>query len=189
MSGPFRLAHPGDSVNESGFPAAAAGGCLQAAPVPVVERAGLPGRAVIAAVYAGMVDAFGGVDAVAALMVARCGASSKGTISRMCSGDAGVTVEAMAVLEGALGRYPLSGLIAGRAVAAPARIAESVHVLAAGVSVQAGGAVGAVVRALSDGSDGGAEMTPRERAQAVAEVMAAKAALDALLGALQEGRT
>lgn len=71
----------------------------------------------VRALYGQLVRDFGGVEAAAALL--DC---SKGTISREVSGNGGmgVSVAHFCALEDALGRYPITSMLAGRSDAARA---------------------------------------------------------------------
>lgn len=138
----------------------------------------------IRAIFAGMVQRLGGVDAAAAVLEARYGTGCKGTISRMCAGHAGVTVEAAVAIEDALGSYPLTRRLAermGGTLPAPA----SLQVLAAQSAVESGAAQAALITALSPDSPGGADLTPAERAAALAKAVTARDAQQAIIDQIE----
>lgn len=130
---------------------------------------------VIRALFAALVERAGGVDVVALLMEARWGTGHKGTVSKMCAGHIGVTVDAVIVVEDALQVTTITDRMAARrggATEGPVfRHAAGMGDLAAD-SAEAAGALQAVLtRALDARSPGGAALTPDERA-----AIAAKAA-------------
>lgn len=65
--------------------------------------------AAIRSLYRQLIEDFGGFDAAAAFL-----GCSKGTISKQCSGDAAIGCESYGPLEDALGRAPITRLMAGR---------------------------------------------------------------------------
>ena len=113
--------------------------------------------------YAALVTRYGGCDAVAALHEARFGKGSKGTISKMCSGDLNVTVSAAMVLEDALRSYPITGRLASRCDK-PMPTNGDICDLTARASTNAAAIVAAVMQARSPASDGGIDITPAEKA-------------------------
>ena len=65
--------------------------------------------AAIRSLYRQLVDDFGGFDAAAAFL-----GHSKGTISKQCAGDAAIGCDSYGPLEDAVGRKPITTLMAGR---------------------------------------------------------------------------
>lgn len=65
--------------------------------------------AAIRSLYRQLVEDFGGFDAAAAFL-----GHSKGTISKQCSGDAAIGCDSYGPLEDAVGRWPITLLMAGR---------------------------------------------------------------------------
>ncbi|MEM5542915.1 hypothetical protein WNY61_09195 [Sulfitobacter sp. AS92] len=65
--------------------------------------------AAIRSLYRQLVEDFGGFDAAAAFL-----GCSKGTISKQCSGDAAIGCDSYGPLEDAVGRSPITQLMAGR---------------------------------------------------------------------------
>lgn len=127
----------------------------------------------LSALLRGLVARLGGVEASAAVMRQRHGAFSKGTISKMMSGQAAVTVAAVVALEDAAGDWPVTGLMFGRIVTR-AQAPECIRLLAADMSVEAGEAVASIVRAFSFASEDSTRMTEVERAAALAECAQAR---------------
>ena len=133
---------------------------------------------VIRAMFASLVADVGGVDAVAALLAARggVGAGCKGTVSKMISGQLGVSIEAVLAVEDCLGRYPISTWLASR-IGGPGGGVAAIAELAAQVAGATGAAQALLMRALADNSDGGAILTGAEAAPVVAEFQAAQDAI------------
>ncbi len=140
---------------------------------------------VFAHLFDGLVRRFGGVEAAAALLEARLGAGSKGTVSKMCTGQAAVTLPAVLALEDALGSFPITGLLAER-IGARARLSDdTVQAALARSTVESAEAHSAVIRAFRL-LDRGPDLTADERAAAIAETVEAVEALEVLLRALRE---
>ncbi len=127
--------------------------------------------AALRGIFQGLVARIGGVDAAAAVIEAHSGCGHKGTVSKMCAGQLGVTISAMMALEGALGEYPMSEFLAhvrAQGVAVPAPLSS----IAAQSAVLAGQMQSALLLALSDDGDGGVRITPDEAAQVRASAAA-----------------
>lgn len=123
--------------------------------------------------FAALVARAGGPDVVAALLAARFGVGTKGTVSRMCSGQIGVTVDAMAAVEDDLCAYPITEALADRrAAAVPRKGAPCIRDMAAKSVLAAGEAHAALIRAFAEAGDGGETITAPEAA-AIVEQMGA----------------
>jgi hypothetical protein len=119
----------------------------------------------------GMFDALvrraGGVDAVASVLEARWGQGSKGTVSKMCHGSIGVTVEAAIAVEDFVGAWPITGRMFERTVAEMGR-QGNIRDLAAQSAVAAGAAHAILIRAFGPKSEGGDALSRAEAADVVA---------------------
>ena len=129
---------------------------------------------VIRGLFRALVARVGGMDAAAAVLAARYGAASKGSVSKMCAGSLGVTIEAVLALEDAIGEAPVTHYLSDRlgSGALPLSVA-SITQMTVHAALAAAGAQMALARALDEAGDGGIEVTPRE----VAEIGAAMAQL------------
>ena len=68
---------------------------------------------VIRGIFDALVKRAGGVEVVAALLEARYGVGWKGTVSKMCSGKAGINIDAIIAVEDFVGDFPLTGVDSG----------------------------------------------------------------------------
>jgi hypothetical protein len=112
----------------------------------------------------------GGVEAVAAVLEARWGVGSKGTVSKMCSGHAGVTYEAIVAVEDFVGARPITSRMIERQAegrSSPACLRE----LAAQSAMLTGVAHASLIMAFSDHGDGGAALTRGEAAEIKAKML------------------
>lgn len=121
------------------------------------------------AMFDGLVRRAGGVDAVAAVMEARFGTGHKGTVSKMCAGQIGVTVAAVEAVEDFVGAYPITQRLFRR-LASERQARGCLRELAAESAMAAGVAHAALIRAVSEAGEGGPEVTPAEAA-AIAATM------------------
>lgn len=126
-------------------------------------------------VIRGMFDALvrraGGVDVVAAVLEARWGHGAKGTVSKMCHGSIGVTVEAAMAVEDFVGAWPITGRLHERRLAEMGR-RGNIRDLAAQSSAAAGAAHAVLIRALGPASDGGDAISAAEAAAIAAQMRA-----------------
>ncbi len=113
----------------------------------------------------------GGVDAAAAVLEARLGCGHKGTVSKMCRGIIGVTVDAAMAIEDFVGAYPITGRMFARQ-SAEAVSGGSICDLTAQSAIAAGAAHAVLIRALSDASAGGSDVTAAEAAVIIREASA-----------------
>jgi hypothetical protein len=127
-------------------------------------------KLIVRGMFQGLVDRAGGVDAAAAVIAAKVGCGHKGTVSKMCSGDLAVSIEAAAALEEVIGAYPITEYLAARR-GGGAVAGGSIADLAGQSMVSAGAAHSALMRALGDGSAGGSAITKAEAAEIVARGM------------------
>jgi len=121
---------------------------------------------VTCAMFDGLVRRIGGVDAAAAVLEARFGVCSKGTVSKMCSGQMAVTLDAATALEDALGVFPITRRLWDR-MAGELRRGDLRDLGAQ--SIQASGAAhSALMAAFSAGSLDPDNLTPDERVNVLA---------------------
>ena len=109
----------------------------------------------------------GGTDAFAAVLEARYGVGHKGTVSKMCSGQIGVTVDALVAVEDAVGAYPITTLMFAR-LSDPAAPRADLRDLAAQSAIAVGAAHAVLMVAHTDGSDGGSSVTAAEARSIIA---------------------
>lgn len=129
-------------------------------------------------IFDGLVRRAGGVDAVAAVLGARYGVGYKGTVSKMCSGQIGVTIDAAIAVEDFVGARPLSNRMYERDhVGRSGGVEQCLRALAAQSAMASGQAHAAVFRAFSHQSDDPDQLTPQERAEVIAEMRTARQVL------------
>jgi hypothetical protein len=116
-------------------------------------------------IFDGLVRRAGGVEAVAAVLEARYGVGCKGTVSKMCSGQLGVTVDAAIAVEDFVGAFPLSNRMFERTAS--------------------GQAHSTLIRAFSHLSPGGENLTVEERAEVIAHMRAARQVLTDIIEAAE----
>lgn len=121
--------------------------------------------------FDGLVRRAGGVDAVAAILEARHGCGHKGTVSKMCAGQIGLTLAAVVAVEDALGAFPITERLHAR-VADEGAAQGNLPELAARISSSGGDAVAVLLRALGSAGDGGCRVTRAEAADIVAQLRA-----------------
>ena len=63
---------------------------------------------VIRGIFDALVRRAGGVEVVASVLEARYGVGWKGTVSKMCSGKAGINIDAVIAVEDFVGDFPLT---------------------------------------------------------------------------------
>lgn len=128
---------------------------------------------IMIASFRGLVSQLGGVEAAAAVLEQAYGAASKGTVSKMCSGQAEITVAAMRALEDALGTYPMTLRLFER-IGAECGSGDDLRAMAARIAQDSGSAVSELILGFSAASPDPARLTEEERARVnVAAVIAA----------------
>ncbi|MBC7154578.1 MAG: hypothetical protein H5U19_08205 [Rhodobacteraceae bacterium] len=137
-------------------------------------------------IFDGLVRRAGGVEAVAAVLEARYGTSSKGTVSKMCSGQIGVTVDAAVAVEDFVGAFPITSRMFERTGREGVR-AGCLKELAAQSTAASGQAHSVLIRAFSHLGPGGARVTAEERAEVIAEMRAARQVLTDIIDAAEAG--
>jgi len=135
-------------------------------------------------IFDGLVRRAGGVEAVAAVLEARYGKGCKGTVSKMCSGQIGVTVDAAVAVEDFVGAFPLTNRMFERTGREGIR-AGCLKELAAQSTVASGQAHSALIRAFSHLSPGGERLTDEERAEIIAHMRAARQVLTDIIDAAE----
>lgn len=136
-----------------------------------------------AGMYRALVQRAGGVDVVAAVHEAHFGHGSKGTVSKMTSGQAAVTLDAVEALEGFLGEYPITTRLFERVEREASRL--DLPQLAARSAMVAGAAHAALIASLSEFSEGGARLSEAERVAVLVEVRALKEVVDQIIAAAE----
>ncbi|MEY8099569.1 hypothetical protein AB9F29_19495 [Falsihalocynthiibacter sp. S25ZX9] len=142
------------------------------------------GDPVTRGIFDGLVRRAGGVDAVAAVLEARYGTGSKGTVSKMCSGIIGVTVDAAVAVEDFVGAFPITNRMferTGREGVKHGCLKE----LAAQSTLATGQAHSALIRAFSAISDDPEQLTDKERAEVIAEMRAARQIITNIIDAAE----
>lgn len=138
-------------------------------------------------IFDGLVRRFGGVDAVSALLEARYGQFSKGTVSKMCTGQARVTIDAVVALEDALGAFPITNRLFERTGREGVRHGN-LQELAARSTVASGQAHSVLIRAFSHLSDDPESLTDAERAEVIAQMRAARQVLTDIIDAAEAAK-
>lgn len=126
---------------------------------------------ILAHLFRGLVARVGGVDAATAILEEAYGAASKGTVSKMTSGQAHVTLAAAQALEDALGLYPITVRLFERISARPGP-ALDLRAMTARLARDSGCAVSSLVMAFSGASTDPERLTEEERADVNARARA-----------------
>lgn len=116
---------------------------------------------IIRGMFTALVRDAGGVDAAAAVLNI-----GKGTVSKMCAGHIGVTIESTLQLEDFVGRWPLTSWLAGRQ-RATSKGTRDLQSKAADFMLATGAASAALVGAMCPSSPGGTRITEKERADVI----------------------
>lgn len=135
--------------------------------------------------FRGLVARVGGVEAAAAILEEAYGAASKGTVSKMTSGQAQVTLAAAQALEDALGIYPITVRLFERIAARPGK-AQDLRTMAARLAQDSGCTVSSLVMAFSGSSPDPERLTEDERAQVNALARALRDDCLAVIAATEE---
>jgi len=135
-------------------------------------------------IFDGLVRRAGGVEAVAAVLEARYGVGYKGTVSKMCIGQIGVTIDAAVAVEDFVGAFPLTNHMFERTGREGVR-QGCLKDLAAQSTMASGQAHAALIRAFSHLSDDPDRLTPDERAMVIAEMREARQALTDIIDAAE----
>lgn len=126
---------------------------------------------ILAHLFRGLVARLGGVDAATAILEEAYGAASKGTVSKMTSGQAHVTLAAAQALEDALDIYPITVRLFERISARPGP-ATDLRTMTARLAQDSGCAVSSLVMAFSGASADPERLTDDERADVNARARA-----------------
>jgi len=126
---------------------------------------------ILAHLFRGLVARLGGVDAATAILEEAYGAASKGTVSKMTSGQAQVTLAAAQALEDALGVYPITVRLFERISARPGSVPD-LRAMTARLAQDSGCAVSSLVMAFSGASVDPDRLTEDERADVNARARA-----------------
>lgn len=114
--------------------------------------------------FRGLVQQAGGVDAAAAVIEQAWGAASKGTVSKMCSGQAEITLAAAIALEEAVGRYPITTRLFER-IGHEFSQGGDLRAMAARLAQDSGSAVSELIMGFSGASPDPEHLTEDERAR------------------------
>jgi len=136
------------------------------------------------AIFDGLVRRAGGVDAVAAILEARYGSSSKGTVSKMCSGQLAVSIDAAIAIEDAVGAFPLTNRMFERTGREGVR-RGNLKELAALSTMATGMAHASLIRAFSHLSEDPDHLTDTERAEVIADMRAARQVMTDIINAAE----
>lgn len=144
----------------------------------------MPNSNVTRGLFEGLVHRAGGVEAVAALLEARYGKGCKGTVSKMCSGQIGVTVDAAIAVEDFVRAYPITNRMFERTsdVEDPAHCLRQ---LAADSMLASGAAHASLTRAYSATSKNPDGLSPEERVEVIANARAARQQLTDIIDAAE----
>lgn len=139
--------------------------------------------------FEGLVQRFGGVEAVAALLEARYGAASKGTVSKMCAGHLAVTIDAAVAVEDALISYPITKRQASRINGAEQVEANQTSLpdLAALAGLETAEALAVILRGFGPNSADPSRLTKVERASALKELTEARDVFDRMIDLVEGG--
>ena len=135
-------------------------------------------------IFDGLVRRSGGVDAAAHILEARWGKGNRGTVSKMCTGQIGVTVDAAMALEDSLGAFPITNRLFERTGREGVR-KGCLQTLAAQSTVASGQAHAALIRAFSHLSEDPDRLTDAERAEVISEMRAARQVLTDIIKAAE----
>jgi hypothetical protein len=135
-------------------------------------------------IFDGLVRRAGGVEAVTAILEARYGKAHKGTVSKMCTGQLSVSMDAAEAVEDFVGAFPLTNRMFERTGREGVR-AGCLQSLAAQSTVASGQAHAALIRAFSHLSDDPERLTDEERAEVIAEMRAARQVLTDIIDAAE----
>lgn len=141
-------------------------------------------RKIVRANMKSLVDWFGCYDAVAETFNARwgvvggAGGASKGTVSKKVSGNLDWTVADVIALEDASGRYPVTRMLARRLENRPATEGGSLLQDGSSIAKESGEAISAILAAEQS-------TCADQKADAIAEILEARAALDRCLSRLE----
>lgn len=139
---------------------------------------------VIRGIFDGLVRRAGGVDAVASVMEARYGTGNKGTVSKMCAGQIGVTLDAAIAVEDFVGAFPLTNRMFERTGREGVRRGD-LQELAAKSTMISGVAHSALIRAFSSLSADPDSLTESERVEVISEMRAARQILTDIIEAAE----
>lgn len=136
------------------------------------------------AIFDNLVRRLGGVDAAAAVLESRYGSGWKGTISKMCSGAIGVSMDAAEAIEDAVGAFPLTNRLFERTGREGVR-RGCFKDLAALSTMASGEAHSALIRAFSHMSEDPDRLTAAERAEVIAHFRHARQVLTDIINAAE----
>lgn len=120
------------------------------------------------ALFRGLVHQLGGVEAAAAVLEEAYGAASKGTVSKMCTGQAEVTLSAVRAIEDALQVYPITTRLFER-ISADHASGTDLRAMTARLAQDGGCVVAELVMAFSGASPDPERLTEDERARVNAQ--------------------
>lgn len=140
--------------------------------------------AIMTAMFRGLVAQLGGVEAAAAVLEEAYGAASKGTVSKMCSGQAEITLAAMRALEDALGVYPMTTRLFER-IGRDFGAGTDLRAMTARLAQDSGSAVAELVMGFSGASPDPERLTEDERARVNVHARRLRADCEAVIAATE----
>ncbi|MAI35055.1 MAG: hypothetical protein CMM07_25735 [Rhodopirellula sp.] len=135
-------------------------------------------------IFKGLVKRAGGVDVVAAIVDAEHGSCSKGTISKMCSGQAALTYQVVHSLEEFVGAFPITNRSFER-TSREVKNHRGLPDLAAESAVLTGQAHATLIKAYSALSEDPTRVTSEERAEIIASMRAARQVMTEIIDAAE----
>jgi len=132
-------------------------------------------------IFDALVRRAGGVEAAAAVLEARYGVGYKGTVSKMCGGVIGVTVDAAVALEDFVGAFPITNRMFERTGRESVRHGD-LQALAAQSTIASAEAHAALIRAFSTLSRDPSQLTAGERAKVIATMREARHVITQIIG-------
>ena len=140
--------------------------------------------AITTAMFRGLVAQLGGVEAAAAVLEQAYGAASKGTISKMCSGQAEVTLAAARAIEDALQVYPITTRLFER-IGRDFDSGTDLRAMTARLAQDSGSAVAELVMGFSGASPDPERLTEDERARVNVNARKLRDDCDAVIAATE----
>ncbi|MGY6705900.1 hypothetical protein [Roseinatronobacter sp.] len=134
--------------------------------------------------FRGLVERVGGVEAAAAVIEQAWGAASKGTVSKMCTGQAEITLAAAIALEEALRVYPITTRLFER-IGQDFSAGTDLRAMTARLAQDSGCAVSELVMGFSGASSDPERLTEDERARVNVQARRLRDDCDAVIAATE----
>lgn len=136
------------------------------------------------AMFRGLVSQLGGVEAAAAVIEQAYGVASKGTVSKMCSGQAEITLAACRAIEDALGVYPITTRMFER-IGIEFSTGTDLRAMAARLAQNSGCTVSELIMGFSGASADPERLTDDERARVNVQARQLRADCEAVIAATE----